>query len=65
MGDKTIYSSLTKTPNPQFKVENDPIYSTLIGAGESNDKALLNMVVNLKYSDLPRCNSRQLACALR
>ena len=50
--------ALYEKPGNLLNNENDTMYSTLIEAGEPSDKAMLNMVVNLKYSELPKLQSQ-------
>ena len=50
--------ALYERPGNLLNNENDTMYSTLIEAGEPSDKAMLNMVVNLKYSELPKLQSQ-------
>jgi ATP-dependent Clp protease ATP-binding subunit ClpB len=50
--------AMYEKPGNLLNNENETMYSTLIDAGQPNDKAMLNMVVNLKYSELPKLQSQ-------
>lgn len=50
--------AMYEKPGSLLSSENDTMYSTLIEAGEPSDKAMLNMVVNLKYSELPKLQAQ-------